>query len=51
MKRQIREALDYDKNINRAVFAMEKKQVARMAEEVVPYTYSTAEPRTRRARW
>jgi hypothetical protein len=42
-QRQVREALDYDKNINKAVFAIEKKQVARMADNVLPYSQLNSE--------
>jgi hypothetical protein len=37
-KKQIDEVLNYDRNINSMVVALEKKQVERMTDNVLPYT-------------
>jgi hypothetical protein len=42
-KAQIREVLDYDKNINTMVFNLTKSQVARMSDNVLPYVQLNAQ--------
>jgi hypothetical protein len=42
-KAQIREVLDYDKNINTMVFNLSKSQVARTSDNVLPYVQLNAQ--------